>query len=418
MKRRNFLRILGLAMALTLGASAWAQGTFKTLYRFTGGENGNGPVAGLVFDGSGNLYGTTESGGAYNAGTVFELTPVSGGGWTESVLYSFTGGADGAAPAGDLIFDTAGNLYGTAGDGGASGTYCAGTCGVAYELTPTSNGSWTESVLYSFTGGGDGARPNAGLIFDAAGNLYGGTWQGAYISPECYDGCGIIYELTPSTSGGWTQSVIHTFIGKWDGRNSWGSLIFDGTGNLFGPAWNSGFSDDGYGVVFKLTPNSDGSWTEHVPHQFKGGDDGAEPQGHFVFDSAGNLYGITQDALYGGFGTVFELVPSANGGWSKRTLHQFSGDIDGAHPYSGLTFDATGNLYGVANDGGAHGYGVVFRVTPTSSGGSSYQVLHAFDDYTGAYPQGDLIIDGAGNLYGTTYGDGRKTFGSVFEITP
>jgi uncharacterized repeat protein (TIGR03803 family) len=410
------LMMIILTLALTPGA--WAQSKYKTLYKFTGGTDGSGPQAGLIFDAAGNLYGTTENGGANKAGTVFKLTPSSGGGWTESVLYSFCGQsncADGANAVAGLIFDAVGNLYGTA-SGGRNGKYCYSGCGVVFELTPTTSGGWTESVLYSFTGGADGAGPNAALIFDAAGNLYGGTWQGGHITSFCYDGCGVIYKLTPTTNGEWAESVVHTFMDKWDGSNSQASLIFDGAGNLYGVAWNGGTY--GYGNVFKLTPDSDGTWTEHVLHQFKGGKDGAEPQGRLIFDTAGNLYGATRNYFSGDYGIVFKLVHNSDGTWTKHTLHQFTGGRDGAYPYAGLTFDSAGNLYGDTNDGGANGYGVVFKLTPTSTGGWTYRVLHAFVDKPGAHPQGDLIVDGAGNLYGTTEGDGTTTHGSVFEITP
>jgi uncharacterized repeat protein (TIGR03803 family) len=411
----DYKKFLGAASAalmivitiLTWTPGAWAQSKYKMLYKFKGGADGNQPVAGLVFDTPGNLYGTTSLGGAHNAGTVFELKPTSTGGWTESVLYSFTGGADGAKPQSDLIFDAAGNLYGTASGGGAY------TNGAVFELAPTSSG-WTETVLYSFTGGADGAGAFNGVIFDPAGNLYGATWDGGNVTNFCYLGCGVVFELARG-SNSWTESVLYSFTEGSDGTNSSAGLAFDSAGNLYGSAWNWGTY--GYGVIFELRPNADGTWTQHVLYSFKGGKDGANPQGRLIFDTAGNLYGTTRN-YFSGYGIVFKLVPNSDGTWTKHTLHQFTGGRDGANPYVGVTFDSAGNLYGATNGGGAYGYGVVFKLTPTSTGGWSYRVLHAFKNAPGAHPQGDLIVDGAGNLYGTSYGDGSKTLGSVFEITP
>ncbi len=419
----NYKKFLGAASAalliviaiFMLTPGAWAQSKYKTLYKFKGGKNGNGAFAGLIFDSAGNLYGTTVYGGAHDAGTVFELTPTSTGGWTQNVLYSFNC-SDGCNPQLEsLIFDGAGNLYGTLSHGGAYGY------GVVFELTPTANGGWTESVLYSFTGGADGGQSWSGVTFDAGGNLYGTTWVGgAY-------GRGVVFELTP-TSTGWSESVLHAFTGGSDGASSDAGLIFDKAGDLYGVTWPGG--THGAGVVFKLAPNSDGTWTESELYQFKGGKDGAYPRAHLIFDSAGNLYGTTGNFTSYGYGVVFKLVPNSDGSWTKHTLHQFTGGKDGANPDGGLIFDSAGNLYGTTPLGGADGYGVVFKLTPTSSGGWSYHLAHTFINMPGAHPYSGLILDGAGNLYGTTMGDSRPfargsseeagsttTFGSVFEIT-
>jgi len=406
-------------VALVLAPGSWAQSKYKTLHRFNG-KNVESPQGSLIFDSAGNLYGTTEYGGAHNAGTVFKLTPTSAGGWTESVLYSFCGQsncADGSNPVAGLILDAVGNLYGTTSGGGINSSSCYNVyCGVVFELTPTSGGGWTESVLHSFTGGADGGIPLAGLIFDAAGNLYGTTWEGAYYSSYCYGGCGVVFELTPG-SNGWTESVLHTFRGKSDGSSSWAApLIFDSAGNLYGEAWNAG--NYGYGNAFRLTPNGDGTWTEHALHQFRGGKDGAEPQGGLIFDSAGNLYGTTRNYFSGGYGIVFKLVPNSDGTYTKHTLHQFTGGRGGGVPFAGVVFDAAGNLYGTTIQGGTHNSGVVFKLAPDSNGAWSETVVHAFNGINGAYPYSGIVFDVAGNLYGTTQGDGTKTFGSVFEITP
>lgn len=412
MRRKRFFGIVSgvlvLMAVMLLAGDASAQRRYKTLYTFTGSPDGNGPWDGLVFDAAGNLYGTTNEGGADNAGTVFELSPTSAGGWTESVLYSFTGGADGAEPQAGLILDSVGNLYGTASSGGAYGV------GVVFELTPTLTGDWTESVLHTFTGGADGANPFASLIFDAAGNLYGTAWHGGNLACNAPYGCGVVFEMTPNADGSWTESVLDAFVGGSDTRSSDASLIFDSAGNLYDTTWYGGSYSSG--TVFELSPNSDGTWTQNILYNFKGGADGAHPRAALIFDSAGNLYGTTGNEYTSGYGTVFQLIPSSSGAWTKRTLHQFTGK-DGANPYASLIFDSAGNLYGTTNGGGAYGYGVIFELSEKSTGVLSYQVF-PFNDAPGAYPRAPLILDRNGNLYGTTYGDGSETFGSVFEITP
>ena len=308
----------------------------------------------LVFDTTGSLYGTTEYGGANKAGTVFKLTPSSGGVWTESVLYSFCGQSnctDGKNPVAGVIFDAVGNLYGTA-SGGKNGQYCYDGCGVVFELTPTTSDGWTEGLLYSFTGGADGADSFAALVFDTVGKLYGTTWQGGSHLKQCYDLCGVVFDLTPGSNGGWTENVLHTFTNGWDGSSSWAApLIFDSAGNFYGEAWNGG--KYGYGNAFRLTPNGDGTWTEDVLHQFQGGKDGAEPQGGLIFDAAGQLYGVTRD-YWSGYGIVFELTPNSNGTWTKR-LHQFTDDEKTERILSlSLRPNQAGELYGTTINSSAN----------------------------------------------------------------
>ena len=246
------------------------------LYRFTGGGDGGNPVLGnLIFDQAGNMYGTTNYGGASGNGAVYKLSR-SGGGWTESVIYSFAGGNDGAFPFAGLLFDSAGNLYGTTVNGG--GTGCTNGCGTIYELSPSGSG-WTENVLYRFQGGNDGFYADGGLIFDQAGNLYGGTYNGGS------GGGGTVYELSPS-GGGWTLNVLYSFVGT-----RWGladRLTFDAAGNLYGTTQYGGANGDGN--VFKLT-NSGGNWSYTDLHDFTYGIDGGVPVDTPVFDASGNLYG-------------------------------------------------------------------------------------------------------------------------------
>jgi uncharacterized repeat protein (TIGR03803 family) len=386
-----------MAMTLMSASSSWAQ-KYKTLHTF-GGTDGQTLRDGLIFDGAGNLYGTAELGGSGD-GVVFELSPNSNGRWTESVLHTFTY-SDGAAPFAGVIFDASGNLYGTTEGGGAFQE------GTVFKLTPNSDGTWTESVLHSFDGA-DGAVVNGGLVFDQAGKLYGTTDDGGD------SGKGVAFQMTPNSDGTWTEKVIYSFTSRPGGYFPNASLILDSAGNLYGTAESGGRY--GGGVVFKLTSNPDGSWTETTLHAGGRSKDGSGSQAALIFDAAGNLYGTDTYGGTHGWGTVFELTPNSNGQWTEHTLHQFSG-ADGGQPYAGLIFDATGNLYGTTTVGGAHNYGVVFKLTPESHGWK-YRVLYAFTNNPGSNPWGSAIFDGAGNLYGTTRGDNITTLGTVFEIIP
>jgi len=419
-----------LVVALMLSPLAWAASKYHVLYEFTGGADGNEFMevtnegnwfsSGLVFDTAGNLYGTTAAGGAYGYGVVFKLAPNSDGSWTESVLHSFTGGADGAYPFAGPIFDTAGNLYGTTSGGGSgscSNAYTQG-CGVVFELTPNLDGSWTESVLHSFTGGVDGAQPEARLTFDAAGNLYGTTDAGGVQSGPCGNstysgGCGVAFKLTPNSDGRWTESLLHGFTGGWDGGTEIGPLTFDAEGNLYGTAQGGKY---GQGVVFRLTPVA-GTWKETVLHAFPyQGTDGADPFSFtgLVFDAAGNLYGTTFWIPTFGGGSVFKLTPTSSGPWKWSLVHSF-GPANANHPVAGVVLDGAGNIYGTDVSGGI-GDGIVFKVTPTSGGGWTYTVLHTFLNQPLSCPF-SLIIDATGNLYGTGCSSNLGA-GGVFEITP
>ena len=409
-------------LTLVLAPGAWAQSKYKTLHKFTDGKDGLGPSSNLIFDPAGNLYGTTTSGGTSTlcesgCGTVFKLTPNANGGWNESVLYSFCSLRkcnDGQAPNAGLIFDQGGNLYGTTFYGGGG---CFYGCGVVFELTPHPDGRWTEKVLHHFTGA-DGSDSSAGLIFDRAGNLYGTTRYGGGYGP------GNVFELAPNSDGSWTENVLYSFTGGQDGGGPVAALIFDGAGNLYGTTQIGG--TNGQGVIFKLIHNSDGSWSEIVLYQFTGGKDGSQPNDSLIFDQAGNLYGTTfyssHCAFYSlGCGVVFELTPNSDGSWTESILRRFNGP-GGAHPKAGLIFDQAGNLYGTTESGGkqgscVEGCGVVFKLAPNSKGGWNETVLHYFVNNPGADPYGGLVFDGAGNLYGATLGY-SVCCGSVFEITP
>ncbi|MGA2369618.1 MAG: choice-of-anchor tandem repeat GloVer-containing protein [Candidatus Korobacteraceae bacterium] len=232
------------------GGGSWTE---QVLHAFNG-TDGSTPFAGLIFDAAGNLYGTTEDGGAYGEGTVFELTLIAGGGWTEQVLYSFGNGTgDGTAPIAGLIFDAAGSLYGTTVSGGTYTCFGGDECGTVFELTPTAGGGWTEQVLHNFTGAyNDGAYPYGDLIFDTAGNHYGTTSEGGNA------GAGTAFELTPTEGGSWTQQVLHSFGIGTDGARPNAGLVFDAAGNLYGTTYfggtnNSMCSCNSCGTVFELT---------------------------------------------------------------------------------------------------------------------------------------------------------------------
>ena len=388
-------------------------GSENALYNFIGGGDPKLPYAGLVFDKAGNLYGTTELGGNNTHGTVFELTPNANGSWTESVLYSFTGGSDGGKPYASLVFDPAGNLYGTTGFGGS--TNCNLGCGTVFKLTPGSSG-WTESVLYTFTGGSDGRQPSARILLDAAGNLYGTTSFGGNVGSVCSSGCGTVFKLTRGSSG-WTESVLYAFQGGADGASPYASLAFDATGNLYGTASAGGAS--GNGAIFKLTPGSS-AWTETVLHTFNGGSDGKYPYGDLILDAAGNLYGTAYQGGGAGYGVVFELLPGSKGGLRESVLHAFY-NKPAANPVSGLVMDTAGNLYGTTMLGAqtacTGGCGTLFKLTPASGGKWTFSVIHSFGQGTDGYhPTGDLILDAAGNLYGTTQEGGAQGSGMVFQI--
>lgn len=400
-------------------ARAWAGSNEQVLHAFDYFD-GAQPFAGsLVFDSKGNLYGTTSFG--YNlacsggCGTVFELSPGSNGKWIRTVLHGFKGGSDGFEPNGTLIFDAAGNLYGVTSHGGNES--CSTGCGTVYKLAPGGGGKWIKSVLYSFSGN-DGAFPLGGLTLDSAGNLYGTTWQGGNSQSCPQNGCGVVFKLTPGGKGQWSETVLHAFSGT-DGSQPNGTLIFDASGNLYGTASEGGnykaCSSIGCGVVFELSPGGQGQWTETVLHAFSG-KDGVTPIGNLVFDSAGNLYGATS---YIGeqYGMVFKLSPGAE--WTLSILHVFSGKT--AEYPTGITLDATGNLFGTTAESNT-GDGIVYELTAVSGGQSNFKILHFFSGIDGDSAQAAPILDAAGNLYGTTFWGGNLNncangCGVVFMIT-
>ncbi len=411
-----------LTMALALAPSVWAASKYKSLYDLKGGKNGAGPSGALISDAAGNLYGVTATGGGgggRGCGTVFELVR-SRSGWSQRVIYRFPASAkDGCLPSTNLAFDAEGNLYGTTMRGG-QGDCFGGKCGVVFELTQSSTGQWKETVLHRFAGGNDGAIPTAGIVLDAAGNVYGTTEDGGGTSCTC----GTVFELTPKAGGDWIETILHSFSGT-DGSDPSG-LSFDSTGNLYGVADTGGSYD--VGVAFELSPGSGGVWTESVLYDFSS--DGEFPVSGLTF-SGGNLYGATIAGGPGNWGTIFELTPSGSS-WTHQVLYSFKGRKDGRSPAGMPVFDSLGNLYG-STDGdvtctkGNHwGCGNVFELTPRSRGEWKERVLHTFTgERAGAYP-GELTFGEGGNLYGNTSeggngpcgGGGWSGCGVVFEVTP
>ena len=391
--------ILAFALLAVVAVCAPAQAAEKIIYTFTGGADGGTPYAGLLLGTKGVLYGTTFNGGSLGGGTVFELTPNSNGTWTQQVIYNFgTNSSDGFVPYGGLVSDSTGNLYGTTPVGGTN------FFGTVFEVSPQANGTWTEKVLYNFTGGNDGNGPYAGLALDKSGNLFGTTYGGGA------QGSGVAFELV-NNNGAWSEKILHTFTGANDGGSPYdSSLTFDLAGNLYGTTVQGGAHD--YGLIFQLSPASNGTWTEQVVHAFTGGGDGASGIGAVALDNAGNVYAET---IY----SVKEYSPSSNGTWTSKDLHNFTGGADGASAEGPLTIDATGKLYGMTYTGGLH-KGTVFELAQGSNGIWSEKILHKFTGGSdGLFPQfAAVTVDASGNVYGTTPGGGTFNAGVVFQIKP
>ena len=359
---------------------------YIVVYSFLGSDDSH-PLAGLIRDSVGNLYGTASSGGASSNGAVFKLDTS----YTETVLHSFTGVKDGAVPAAGLIHDLAGNFYGTTQGGGDLACDRFG-CGTVFRL----NAAGKYKLLYRFVGGTDGKFPSAGLVRDDLGNLYGTTSQGG---PYGY---GTVFKLDPTG----TETVLHSFAGGPEGAFPQAGLVLDqATGNLYGTT-NAGAN--GGGALFELDPS--GNLTSLYVFN---GLDGANPYASLLRDAAGNLYGTTANGGASGDGTVFELDTTG----AEIVLHSFTGVADGSNPRAPLIQDAKGTLYGTAVSGGAGGLGVVFKMDPISG---KVKVLHSFAGGTtdGNSPLAGLIPGRDGFLYGTTYLGGAVDEGTVFRIAP
>jgi uncharacterized repeat protein (TIGR03803 family) len=385
--------------------------TYSVLHAFTGKGDGQFPSASLLRDAEGNLHGTTEYGGAFDYGTVFKVDTVG----HETVLHSFSGG-DGLFPYADLIEDKNGDLYGTTTNGGASeGGSCFHGCGTVFKLDKDGK----ERVLYAFTGQTDGGNPEAGLVRDAAGTLYGTATTGGDLScRQWIPGCGVVFKVDKNGK----ETVLHAFTGGADGDRPSGSLIRDKAGNLYGVTYFGGAS--GNGVVFKLDPKG----RETVLYGFLGTTDGNGPAGSLVRDPDGNFYGETLaggdsscDPYRNGCGVVFEL----NKAGKETVLYTFTGGSDGALPIGGLIRSSKGNLYGTTGGvlgGCPYGCGTIFKIDKKGN----HTVFYMFAPGSGGIePFGGVISDESGNLYGTASQGGDSSCGYrgdgcgvVFELTP
>jgi uncharacterized repeat protein (TIGR03803 family) len=394
------------ALTVVLMQSAQAQ-TYTVLHNFTGGQDGATPLAGVTIDKAGNLYGATYTGGIANQGTVFKLAH-KGAGFVFNTLHGFESG-EGNGPYAKVTIGPDGALYGTTqmGIAGSGGYLGIGTV-FNLRLPPAACKSalcpWSYSLVYDFPrGGSNGAFPDNAVVFDQDGNMFGTT-----PSLQSY---GDVYELQPS-NGGWTQSVIFTFADLSTGTQPVGDLIRDQSGKLYGVTFTGGANDDG--VVYQLVPSGSG-WTENVLHIFDHNSDGANPGGGLLLDKAGNLYGTTGGNGGWGVGTVFMLTP-AGGTWNETILHNFERN---ENPEASITMDTAGNLYGTTLMGGQDGAGTIFKMTP-GSGGWTYTVLKEFNGTCndGCSPFSDVTMDASGKLYGTTSQGGTHGQGVVWQITP
>jgi len=425
-----------LSMFFSFVAASWAAKSVAE-YKFRGVPDGSQPNGGLVADSAGNFYGTTSGGGRSQCGpstpfcgTVFKLSQGPTGQWKETILYEFTGGADGGGPSGSLVFDAAGNLYGTTVSGGNLETCNGGGCGTAFKLSPNQNGTWTDTTLYDFLGNADAAQPGTGMIFDSAGNLYGAAGGGCIVLCN-----GVVFKLSPNQDGTWTESIIHTFLGDADGGFP-NALVFDGKGNLFGTTFSGGDIQlpCSCGTIFELTPSSGGQWTKQILYSFTDGLDGGFPSSGVALDRTGNLYGETYDAGSfacpgSGCGVIYQLA-SVSGKWKLRLVHTFNGldGSKGSQPTGGLTFDPAGNLFGTTSDGGnlacnnGNGCGTIFKLSPKSGGAFAFNLVEEFNGTLGSSSNYGVIVD-AGRLYGTTFAGGSPSCtpngcGVAFAIIP
>jgi uncharacterized repeat protein (TIGR03803 family) len=360
---------IGYGAIFELSPSPVGSWNITILHNFSGnaGDGGDGDGAepvGVIFDAAGNLYGATQSGGGSGCGgagcgVIFELSPASTG-WTETILYTFTGGEDGGSPGGVTI-DAKGNLYGAA-YGGGSTSNCNDGCGTIFTLARTSN-SWKFRVLHTFTDGSDGGQP-IGTLALHSGALYGTAEFGGNLSCNSgfgFPGCGTVFTIRPATSGG-KFGILHTFSGGNDGSAPVGGVIFDRAGNAYGATGVGGSAN--FGVVFKLEPGSTG-WTETILHNFSEGSDGFSALGALTLDKAGNVYGATalgSGPVHDDDGIVYELTPQSDGSWMETILHSFTGLLDGQNPSSGVILDTKGNLYGSTSGGGSGNGGTVYEI--------------------------------------------------------
>ena len=410
-----FLILSFLSVSLFVTAEEGTSSHFRVIHSFTGGKDGAYPYAGLVIDRAGDLFGTANQGGILNSqcapgntgcGTVFEIT---GGNSIPSfrVLYEFRGGRDGQGPYGRVAIGSEGELLGTTVGGG--NTSCPGGCGAVFSLRPSAicnRCEWSESLLYRFLGGDDAYYPTGDLAFDQAGNIYGTTYLGLQ--------AGTVYELKPK-NGGWSESVLYNFSGQeGTGANPYSGVILDRPGNIYGTTLSGGINNGG--TVFELAHSKSG-WSLNTIFAFENGNNGESPMAGLLWEESSILIGATEAGGRGGGGTVYQLTPSQNG-WNMDTLYDIPGPGGDPGPWAKLTRDAAGDLYGTTQGYPPAGdYGTVFKLIH-SGGGWKEVVLHRFSGTDGEVPYGTLVLDAKGNIYGTTNLGGKYGVGVVFEVTP
>jgi uncharacterized repeat protein (TIGR03803 family) len=409
----GILALLGLVPVISSGASqsskAKPQGAHeKVIYSFTGGADGAHPMSDLVIDRAGNLYGTTSEGGSttscfFGCGTVFQLKHTQTG-WEEQVLYRFGNDTnDGQSPEAGMIFDSSGNLYGTTREGGT------GREGTVFKLAPNGKGGWAESVIYSFPGYPHVALPSSDLVQDAYGNLYGST---PYGGSGGGDGFGTVFELIRRSDGSWTESTLYQFAGPpGDGANPSSGVVLDSAGNLYGLTAGGGSNpcngfNPGCGIAYKLTPDGKGNWKETVLFNFaRGSGFPANPSGGLLVDPDGDRLVGTTVRGGNGLGTVFVLNQSKQGEWKQDVVHRFYENLDGRSPLGQLTRNSHGNLLGTTVAGGRQYSGMVFELEAREKGAWKEKILYGFGGGGDAqYPEAGLVLDNRGHLYGTTFG--------------
>ena len=401
--RLNILAFTAAATLLCATDSGEAAVKQTAIYSFTGNADGGFPHGGVIADAKGDLFGTTTSDGAGHNGVVYELLKGKTG-WTQKTLYAFTGGSDGGIPQAALLMDGAGNLYGTTYSGGANGN------GVVFALKRKPHHAWKYQVLWTFAGGNDGAAPSGSLIMDASGNLYGtSTGGGTGV-------VGTVFELSPpaNDSKPWSESILYNFTGNSDGGEPMGNVLLGSDGNLYGTT--AGYGQYNYGTVYRLT-QSGGKWSLSVLHAFQGGADGEVPRDGLIQDSNGVLYGTTA-GFDNSYGNVFALNTD---GSNYNVIYTIAGGqgFTGNGPWQTVSMDSSGALYGATYADGETANGEIFKLIPGKTGWKA-KVLYEFQGGAASqYPYTTVLIDRHDNLYGTSYGSaGQNGFfpGNVWEI--
>lgn len=394
--------------------------TESTLFTFPNGTITTNPYT-LIADGHGNYFGTAIGGN----GSVFELTPAAGGGWSVTTIYAFPGATGPYYPDG-IVMDSSGNIFVACAEGPPYGSIA--------ELSPNGAGGYTEKTIFHFNGT-NGRDPLGMLVLDSSGNIYGTTNAGGQCSAESV-GCGVAYELSPQTGGTWKEKILYRFGAfAGDGEFPAGGLVFDRKGNLYGTTQGGGLTgcpnaNVSCGTVFELMHTTQG-WTEKILHRLNIAE-GEYPWDAPTIDAAGNLYVTAYEGGAELFGSIFELTPTSEGEWKFHLIHSFSDFATGAILVAGVTLDATGSLIVSTQDGGVDrlpcvsrgtnaGCGTVWKFTPTGTGKWSSKLLYVFSGGSDGRQLDDLrlVLDGSGNIFGVAaYGGDANSDGTIFEITP